>query len=414
MRLSTNDASSKSQALVETILSKIDGLNKPRRNFIISIIVLYLSLRGRYTFKGLERYGTYCEKTYRLQFEKSFDFLQFNIELSKEHLGAHRIIAFDPSYLPKSGKHTPQLDKFWSGCLGKAVKGLEIGGLGVVGIDDHTAMPLEAIQTPGQKELKEKGQSLVDHYAQLIIERKEQLRHLSKYVVVDGYFSKISFIDPVCEQTDLEVVSKFRKDADLKYLYAGPRKKGRGRPKKYNGKIKLKKIDKDQFQLLHEDQEVKIWGLICWAVRLKRKVNLAYVEFLDEGQPTGRYAVYFSTDLEMDGQLIYAYYKARYQIEFLFRDAKQYTGLTHCQSRDEKKMHFHFNTSLTAVGVAKAAHYLDQNVELRNGFSLANVKTSYFNELMLDLFLSNFEIDPELEKNKSALQRLLNFGRIAA
>ncbi|WP_211356977.1 hypothetical protein, partial [Phaeodactylibacter luteus] len=69
-------------------------------------------------------------------------------------------------------------------------------------------------------------------------------------------------------------------------------------------------------------------------------------------------------------------------------------------------MHFHFNTSLTAVGVAKAAHYLDQDVELRNGFSLANVKTSYFNELILDLFLSNFEIDPELEKNKSALQRL--------
>ena len=87
MQLSTNDASGKSKALVETILNKIDGLNKPRRNFMISIIILYLSLRGRYTFKGMERYGNYCEKTYRLQFEKTFDFLRFNSELIKGHLG---------------------------------------------------------------------------------------------------------------------------------------------------------------------------------------------------------------------------------------------------------------------------------------------------------------------------------------
>ncbi len=147
---------------------------------------------------------------------------------------------------------------------------------------------------------------------------------------------------------------------------------------------------------------------------LKKKINLAYVEFLNEGQPTGCYAVYFSTDLELDGNLIYPYYKARYQIEFLFRDAKQNTGLTQCQARDERKLNFHFNTSLTAVGVAKAAHYLCQDVDLRNGFSLADVKTSYFNELMLHLFFSNFEINPELEKNKSALRKLLNFGIIAA
>ncbi len=414
MRLSTNNASSKSKALVETILNKIGGLNKPRRKFIMSIIVLYLSLRGRYTFKGMERYGAYCEKSYRLQFSKSFDFLRFNIALSKEHLCAHRIIAFDPSYLPKSGKHTPHLGKFWSGCLGKAVKGLEIGGLGVVGIDDNTAMPLEAIQTPDQESLKEKDQSLVDHYAQLIIHRKEQLCDLSRYLAVDGYFSKVSFVDPVCEQTELQIISKLRKDADLKYLYTGPQKKGRGRPKKYDGKIKLKEIDKSKFRLLQEDQEVKIWGLICWAVRLKRKVNLAYVEFLDEGQHTGRYGVHFSTDLELDSKLIYLYYKARYQIEFLFRDAKQHTGLTHCQSRDENKLKFHFNTSLTAVGVAKAAHYLNQDKEQRNGFSIADIKTSYFNELMLNLFLSNFEINPNLEKNKSGFRKLLNFGKIAS
>ena len=414
MQPSTKTASSKSKALVETILDKIDGLSKPTRNFISSIIILFLSIRGRYTFKGMERYGGYCEKSYRLHFERDFDFLTFNKELIHQSLSTHLILAFDPSYLPKSGKQTPHIGKFWSGCLGKAVKGIEIGGLGVVDVDNNTALSLESIQTPSALELKDKGQSLIDHYAQIIIDRKETLEPLSKYLAVDGYFSKLTFVDPILNQTNLELISKLRKDADLKYLYYGPQKKGRGRPRKYAGKIKLDKIDKRRFKRVYQDEEVIIYQAIVWSVSLKRKIKLAYIEFLDEGQATDRYALIYSTDLELDAYSIYRYYKARYQIEFLFRDAKQYTGLTHCQSRGEKKLHFHFNTSLTAVGVAKAAHYLSQEKEVRKSFSMADIKTSYFNELMLNLFLSNFQINPNLEKNKSIYRKLLNFGKIAS
>ena len=34
------------------------------------------------------------------------------------------------------------------------------------------------------------------------------------------------------------------------------------------------------------------------------------------------------------------------KMEFLFRDAKQFTGLQHCQARSESKLNFHFNASL--------------------------------------------------------------------
>ena len=399
---------------METILDKIGGLSKPRQNFIRSILLLFLSIRGRYTFKGMERYGTYCEKTYRLHFEQDFDFLTFNSELIHQSLSGNLILVFDPSYLPKSGKQTPHLGKFWSGCLGKAIKGIEIGGLGVVDVENNTAFSLESIQTPGPSELADKGQSLIDHYAQIIISRKERLESLSSYLAVDGYFSKQTFVDPIMNHTDLELIGKLRKDADLKYLYLGPRKKAKGRPRKFVGKIKLNKIDKRRFKQVYQDEEVRIYQAIVWSVSLKRKINLAYTEFLDQGQPTKRYALFYSTDLELDGYQIYRYYKARFQIEFLFRDAKQYTGLTQGQSRSEKKLHFHFNTSLTAVGVAKAAHYLSQEKEDRKSFSMANIKTSYFNELVLDLFLFNFQINPNLEKNKSICLKLLNFGKIAS
>ena len=396
------------------ILNKMEGLTKPRRYFIISIIVLFLSLRGRHTFKGLERYGEYCEKSYRLWFEKPFDFPAFNLELCQEHLSGHRINVFDPSYLPKSGKHTPNTGTFYSGCLGKAVRGMEIGGLGVVDVDNNTAFSLEAVPTPSPKALAAEGKSLVDHYAGVIIQRSSKLEQMSKYLAVDGYFAKQAFVDPVLEQTDLELICKLRKDANLKYLYKGPKRKGRGRPKKYDGKVDPKNIDKRRFNKVYQDQEVVLYQTTAWSVFLKRKVNLVYAEFLDGGKPTNRYALYFSTDLELEGRAVYRYYKARFQIEFLFRDAKQHTGLAHCQARSENKLYFHFNTALSAVSVAKAAHHLKDRKASEKPFSLADVKTLYFNELMLNLFFSNFHTQPKLIENKSKLDKLLNLGLIAA
>jgi len=329
-------------------------------------------------------------------------------------LSEERILAFDPSYLPKSGNHTPGKGKYWSGCLGRSVPGLEIGGLGVVDLYYNTAFHLEAIQTPSTTDLQQQGKTMTDHYAKLIVERAPKLEELSKYLAVDGYFYKQKFIDPIKDHSGLELISKLPKNANLKYLYKGSKQKGRGRPKKYDGKVNMKKIDKRKFKQVYKDQDVILYELVVWAVHLKRKIKVAYAEFLDEGNSTDRTAFFFSTDLELCAKNIYRFYKARFQIEFLFRDAKQYTGLTHCQARSENKINFHVNTSLTAVSVAKAAHYLNCEREAFISFSISDIKTSYFNELMLDLFLSNFEINPELTKNKLAINRILDFGKIAA
>ena len=48
---------------------------------------------------------------------------------------------------------------------------------------------------------------------------------------------------------------------------------------------------------------------------------------------TNRSAVLFSPDIDLAAARLYRYYKARFQIEFLFRDAKQFTGLTDGQAR---------------------------------------------------------------------------------
>ena len=61
----------------------------------------------------------------------------------------------------------------------------------------------------------------------------------------------------------------------------------------------------------------------------------------------------FSTDVDLEALTIFCYDKACFQIEFLFRDAKQFTGLTDCQARSQAKLNFHFNASLSAVTLAK-------------------------------------------------------------
>ncbi len=47
------------------------------------------------------------------------------------------------------------------------------------------------------------------------------------------------------------------------------------------------------------------------------------------------------------------FYRTRFQIEFYYRNSKQFTRLTDYQSRDLDKLNFHSNASLTSVNIAK-------------------------------------------------------------
>lgn len=380
------------------------NLGGVRKKFMTTIFILILSTRGRINFTNMARIGTLSEKTLRVHYEKPFDFFMFNKFLIKKTFSSHVVIAGDCSFIPKSGKNTPNIGKFWNGCASKACRGLEISALAAVDVENNTAMPLECEQTPS--DLNE--ESRVDFYVRQVIGKKDELKELADYFVYDGAAAKKKFVDGIVEQTDLHLISKMRKDANLRYLYAGEYD-GSGRPKTYDGKVNCKKIDKSRFTLCHVDEDAFVYTATVNSVSLKRNIRIAYVE----SRKANAYAILFSTDLELDGSLIYRYYKARFQIEFLFRDAKQHAGLNHCQARSENKLHFHFNASLTAVGLAKAEFLLDESTR-RSPFSMLDIKTKYSNKLFLDRFFSMSGLDLTCQKIASAYHNLLNFGRIAA
>jgi hypothetical protein len=51
------------------------NLNKWRKDFIVEVFSLFISIKGRINFLQLARYDDYGEQRYRQQLEESFDFL---------------------------------------------------------------------------------------------------------------------------------------------------------------------------------------------------------------------------------------------------------------------------------------------------------------------------------------------------
>lgn len=401
-------------ASLHTIIARMPQMRKPRRDFFIHALSLFVSLRSRVNFLSLARHSQeYGESSFRSHFEQYMDFSSLNQAYIQQHGSGHYLVAFDPSYIRKSGRATPGVDKYWSGSAQTTLWGLEAGLLSVVDMDYHTAFHLDVIQTPAGAERKRKGISLLDHYAQAILWSKSAVQALSGYLAVDAYFAKKEFMQRILEQSSLHIVSRLRTDANLFYLYQGPKRAGKGAPRKYDGKIKVDQPDLTRFALSYQDDQLLIYSAVVYCKFLKTNIRLAYTRFLGEGKLKS-YKLFFSTDLNLPAWMIVKYYQARFQQEFLIRDAKQFTGLNDCQARSPNKLEFHWNTALTAINVAKVEQGRCLPTAPRQSFSMANVKTLHHNRLIIDRLFDILPENTKLSKNHPDVIKLYQFGSIAA
>jgi hypothetical protein len=324
--------------LLETILEQMSSVNKAQRKFVMVVLTSLMCLRGKANFRNLSRYSDLNEKTYSRGFRRDFDFVKFNqLSLDQINLSDHMLVAaMDCSFISKSGKHTYGLDKFYHGSVSKAEKGLEISTLAVVDVTYNTAYNLSTRQTPP---LDNTSKTRVDQYLDHIRSDIDSLPSCIRYLVVDGYYSKTKFIDGVTA-LKLEMIGKLRHDANLRWLYQG-KQKPRGRRKLYDGKVSFD--DLSRFEFVGEISGVKLYTGIVNSAHFKRDLRLVYlVKNVGNKIQT---ASLFSTDIQLAAKDIYRFYKARFQIEFLFRDAKQFTGLADCQARCSSALHFHFNAT---------------------------------------------------------------------
>lgn len=214
--------------LIDTILQKMSTVLKPQRTFLVVILTTLMYLPGKANFRTLSRYSELHEKTYSRGFRRSFDFVEFN-RLSLAEVvtcGSSFAVAIDSSFIQKSGKKTYGLGYFYNSARGQAETGLEISTLALIDINYNTAYHLSSRQTPPLDPLKE---TRVDEYLKHLQQDSSALPAGVRYILAEGYYSKIKFINGV-RKLDLHLISQLRHDAHLRWLYNG-RQKPRGRPK---------------------------------------------------------------------------------------------------------------------------------------------------------------------------------------
>ena len=287
--------------------------------------------------------------------------------------------------------------------------------ISIVDLHKQESFALSAGQTPPVDDLKRKDKeaSRIDFYMEHLERTARYFSSEIKYGLFDGFYAKLKFVNKVVD-LGFEVVSKLRCGAQLKYLYEGEQKK-RGRRRKFAGKVSFADLSRlEQVAKLAGDEEhIRLYTLVVWSVSLQPEVRVVVVVNRKDEKKL-RYVVLFSTDPKLSARQVFDYYKARFSIEFIFRDAKQFAGFSDCQSREKEVLDFHFNASVSSVNVARLLAQEEQQARERFVFSMSSIKQRFFNQHLLEMFIEKLELDQTAIKNHPQFESLRNYAAIAS
>jgi putative transposase len=176
-----------------------------------------------------------------------------------------------------------------------------------------------------------------------------------QHFVADGAYGNNNWV-LMLEKYDLKLVSKLHHNSALYLPYTG-KYFGRGRPKKYGKKIDINNISFSYLVKTTDDKKNSyiqyIYQIKVLSKNFRDKLNVVIIVRID--RKTGRQAnvILFSNDLELSAQKIIDIYSLRFQIEFNFRDAKQFFGLADFKNIKEKQVLNAINLSLFMTLISK-------------------------------------------------------------
>ena len=268
------------------------------------------------------------------------------------------IAAGDEVVFGKAGRETFGLGRFFSSLQQRVIPGLCFFVFSVIDVQERQSYPIQVVQMvkkEGEKAKQEEqkpskvqkrsvgrpkgSQNKKDEKptlsAQLLRIQPVLQAFLAvlkgvlslSYLVLDGHFGNYPSTWMV-RQTGLHLISKLRGDAALYEPFAG-KYRGCGPYPKYGDKIDVHKLKKKY--LKSDTKEKGLRTQIYQATLLNKEfaLSLNVVVILKTNLSTKAQAhvILFSTDLQLSYEKMIDYYSLRFQIEFNFRDAKQYWGL---------------------------------------------------------------------------------------
>ena len=354
-----------------------------------------LSMSGRVTMLGLSRWagkgGSY--RTVQRLFNAGISWSDVFCKFFTRHLyrpGVEYFLVGDESVATKSGKETYGLDYFFSGLMNKVVKGIAIFSLSLVSVEERRSYPLRVEQVirseaekaaakarkkkrakknnaaPKKKRGRPKGSRNRDKTQVVLTPElkriqdmvKKQLKMLSEWVTVcylalDGHFGNNNALQMV-RQCGLHLISKLRYDAALCFMYAG-KQKHTGPRKKFGQKINYRRIKKKYLvkRSSKDDIETCIYQAKMLHHEFAQVLNVVIITKTNLKTGAFTNVNLFSSDLNLSYEIIIDYYSLRFQIEFNFRDAKQYWGLEDFMSIKEVPVTNAINLSLFMVNLSQ-------------------------------------------------------------
>src|SRR3972149_4706327 len=316
------------------------------------------------------------------------------------------IAAGDEVVFGKAGKETYGIGHFFSSLQNRVIPGLSFFTFSVIDVKERQSHPIQAVQMVKEKDenkKKEKEKSAKIEKRPVgrpkgSKNKKDEKPTLSpellriqpvletflailkgvlavQYLVMDGHFGNYPSTWMVL-QTGLHLVSKLRSDAALYEPFAG-KYCGRGARPKYGNKVDVCKMKKKY--LKSDKKENGIRTQIYQAILLNKgfafSINVVVILKTNLSTHKQAHIILFSTDLELPYEKLFDYYTLRFQIEFNFRDAKQYWGLDDFMNIKEEAVTNAANLSFFMVNFSSVLlrRYRENNPE----FSILDLKSHY-------------------------------------
>ncbi len=130
------------------------------------------------------------------------------------------------------------------------------------------------------------------------------------------------------QQCGLHLISKLRADAALYLPYTGPYA-GRGPRRKYGERLNYAQLPAQyrRESVIEEGVQTDTYQMQVWNKSFATRLNVVILVKTKLKTGAQAHVILFSSDLTLSYDTRVDYYSLRFQIEFNFRDAKQYWGL---------------------------------------------------------------------------------------
>jgi hypothetical protein len=192
------------------------------------------------------------------------------------------------------------------------------------------------------------------------------------YFLFDGELGHNDAMQMV-RQVGLHLISKLRYNSALYFPYDGPYW-GRGPRRKYGQKVDYRNMPSASLKSTSIDQEIKtqIYQLSLWHKKFAEMLNIVVIIKTNLQTHKTAHVVLFSSDLTLGYEHLIDYYRLRFQLEFNFRDAKQYWGLEDFMNVNARPV---YNGANLAMCMVNGSHALMRPMRAQwSAFSVHDLK----------------------------------------